>query len=68
MLKIILGIIYFIIFAIGCMFLYFGISSLKKAQMNDDSLYDKAILYFRLFILILVVNGIFTIMCFVLLQ
>lgn len=68
MIKIVLGVIFFILFVIGSAFIFLGINSLKKAQKNDDALYDKAIRYFKLFILIEVLNGIFFVICLALLS
>lgn len=68
MIRILLGVIFFIIFAIGSVLLYLGINALKKAQANDDALYNKAIICLKLFILIEVINGIFFIICLVVLK
>ncbi len=72
MIRIVLGVIFFILFVIGGTFIYLGINSLKKAQKNaqknDDILYDKAIRYLKLFILIEVVDGIFFVICLALLN
>lgn len=72
MIRIVLEIVFFILFVTGGAFIYLGINSLKKAlknaQKNNDALYDKAIRYIKLFILIEVINGIFFVICLVLLN
>lgn len=68
MLRILLGVIYFVLLAIEVVFFSLGIKSLKKSQKNDDALYHKAVSYFKLFILTEVVKDIFSIICFILLS
>ncbi len=69
MLRILLGVIYFILLVIGGVLSFLGISSLQKAQeKNDDTLFRKAVTCFKLLILTMAVTGIYFIICLVLLS
>lgn len=69
MIRILLGIIFFILLAVIGVFFYLGIKSLQKAQKNNNiALNRKAVTYFKLQILTIVVTGIFFIMCLVFLR
>ncbi len=69
MLKIVLGIIFFILLTVIGVFFHLGIKSLQKAQKdNDIDLNRRAVTYFKLQILFIVLTGIFFIICLVLLS
>ncbi|BCJ98886.1 hypothetical protein [Anaerocolumna chitinilytica] len=69
MLKIVLGIIFFILLAVIGVFFHLGIKSLQKAQKdNDIDLNRRAVTYFKMQILFIVLTGIFFIICLVLLS
>lgn len=69
MLKIVLGIIFFILLAVIGVFFYLGIKSLQKSQKdNDIDLNHRAVTYFKLQILFIVLTGIFFIICLMLLS